>query len=98
MGGIVSMHSNGTFNEFQIIVGQQRLTTISPLLLATYHLMKSGVVVPQQENLPDMIYETYLINKWQKNSRRIRLKTVKKINRPLRCFSTGRINTSQPPN
>lgn len=72
------MHSNGTFNEFQIIVGQQRLTTISPLLLATYHLMKSGVVVPQQENLADIIYETYLINKWQKNSRRIRLKTVKK--------------------
>lgn len=45
-GSIVSVQSeSGTMEEFLIIDGQQRLTTISLLLLAIYHLLSSGKMV-----------------------------------------------------
>jgi len=76
-GSLVSVHNDGTYNEFLVIDGQQRLTTISLLLLAMYNLMKSGTVVPKQANLADKIYKTYLIDEWQEDETRIKLKPVK---------------------
>ena len=76
-GSIVSVHSDGEYNEFLIIDGQQRLTTISLLMLAMYNLMKAGVIAPVQSNLPDKIYKTYLIDEWQEGETRIKLKPVK---------------------
>ena len=76
-GSIVSVHSDGEFNEYLIIDGQQRLTTISLLMLAMYNLMKAGVITPVQSNLADKIYKTYLIDEWQEEDTRIKLKPVK---------------------
>lgn len=76
-GSIVSVHSDGEYNEFQVIDGQQRLTTISLLMLAMYNLMKAGTIVPVQANLADKIYKTYLIDEWQEDETRIKLKPVK---------------------
>lgn len=76
-GSIVSVHSDGEYNEFQVIDGQQRLTTISLLMLAMYNLMKAGTIVPAQANLADKIYKTYLIDEWQEDETRIKLKPVK---------------------
>ncbi len=76
-GSIVSVHNEGSFNEFQVIDGQQRLTTISLLFLAMYNLMKSGAVVPAQKNLADKILKTYLIDEWQEDETRIKLKPIK---------------------
>ncbi len=76
-GSIVSVHSDGEYNEFQVIDGQQRLTTISVLMLAMYNLMKAGTIVPAQANLADKIYKTYLIDEWQEDETRIKLKPVK---------------------
>ena len=76
-GSIVSVHNDGEFNEYLIIDGQQRLTTISLLMLAMYNLMKSGVIIPAQSNLADKIYKTYLIDEWQEDETRIKLKPVK---------------------
>ena len=76
-GSIVSVHSDGEFNEYLIIDGQQRLTTISLLMLAMYNLMKAGIVTPLQSNLADKIYKTYLIDEWQEEDTRIKLKPVK---------------------
>ena len=76
-GSIVSAHNDGEFNEYLIIDGQQRLTTISLLLLAMYNLIKAGVVTPAQSNLADKIYKTYLIDEWQDDETRIKLKPVK---------------------
>ena len=76
-GSIVSVHSDGTYNEFLVIDGQQRLTTISLLLLAMFNLMKDGVIIPLQSNLADKIYKTYLIDEWQEDETRIKLKPVK---------------------
>lgn len=77
-GSIVSVYNpDGENMEFQIIDGQQRLTTISLLLLAMYNLMKSGTMTSEQGNLADKIYRTYLIDEWQDDDTRIKLKPVK---------------------
>ena len=54
-GSIVSAHCDGEYNKFLIIDGQQRLTTISLLLLAMYNMIKAGTVVPENEKLADQI-------------------------------------------
>jgi len=77
-GSIVSVYNpDGANEEFLIIDGQQRLTTVSLLLLAMYNLLKAQVVVPLKETLSDRIYEEYLVDKWQEDETRIKLKSVK---------------------
>ena len=76
-GSIVSVHNDGEFNEYLVIDGQQRLTTISLLLLAMYNLIKNGVLTPAKGNLAEKIYKTYLIDEWQDDDTRIKLKPVK---------------------
>ena len=77
-GSIVSVYNpDGENMEFQIIDGQQRLTTISLLLLAMYNLIKNGIMAAEQGNLADKIYRTYLIDEWQDDDTRIKLKPVK---------------------
>ena len=76
-GSIVSVHNDGEFNEYLVIDGQQRLTTISLLLLAMYNLMKNGILTPAKGNLAEKIYKTYLIDEWQDDDTRIKLKPVK---------------------
>lgn len=76
-GSIVSVHNDGEFNEYLVIDGQQRLTTISLLLLAMYSLMKNGILIPAKGNLAEKIYKTYLIDEWQDDDTRIKLKPVK---------------------
>lgn len=80
-GSIVSVHNDGSFNEFLIIDGQQRLTTVSLLMLAMYNLMKEGIITPSQANLADKIYKTYLIDEWTEGETRIKLKPVKNDNK-----------------
>lgn len=76
-GSVVSVHNDGEYNEFLIIDGQQRLTTMSLLMLSMYNLMKEGVVTSAQGNLSDKIFKTYLIDEWQEDETRIKLKPVK---------------------
>lgn len=76
-GSIVSVHNDGEFNEYLVIDGQQRLTTISLLLLVMYNLMKNDVLTPAKGNLAEKIYKTYLIDEWQDDDTRIKLKPVK---------------------
>lgn len=76
-GSLVSVHNDGAYTEFLVIDGQQRLTTISLLFLAMRNLMKAGIVVSAQSNLADKIFKTYLINEWQEDENRIKLKPVK---------------------
>ena len=77
-GSIVSVSDpDGKMLDFLIIDGQQRLTTVSLLLLAMYNLMREGVVTPAVPNLSQRIYEEYLVDKWQPEEKRIKLKPIK---------------------
>lgn len=72
-GSIVSVYDQK--EEFLIIDGQQRLTTVSLLLLAMHKLLKEGNA--EEIKLSNRIYEEYLIDKWQDDDTRIKLKHVK---------------------
>lgn len=77
-GSIVSVYNpDGANDEFLVIDGQQRLTTVSLLFLAMYNLLEQKVVVPAKAMLSERIYEEYLVDKWQDEDTRIKLKPVK---------------------
>ena len=77
-GSLVSVYNpDGNEEEFLIIDGQQRLTTVSLLLLAMYNLMEAGIIVPETSNLKLRIFEEYLVDKWKPQDTRIKLKPVK---------------------
>ena len=62
---------------FLIIDGQQRLTTVSLLLLAMYHLLQKKIAVSQDRQLPDKILKKYLIDEYEPEEKRIKLKPIK---------------------
>lgn len=77
-GSMVSVYEpSGKNMEFLVIDGQQRLTTVSLLLLAMYNLINAGILIPKDEFLGNRIYEEYLVDKYQPKETRIKLKPVK---------------------
>jgi len=77
-GSIVSVYNpDGANDEFLVIDGQQRLTTVSLLMLAMYNLLEHKVVTASKSTLSERIYEEYLVDKWQDDDTRIKLKPVK---------------------
>lgn len=77
-GSIVSVDNPvGKYTELLIIDGQQRLTTVSLLLLAMYNAIRCGILVSETDTLSQEIYETYLVDKFQPQEKRIKLKPVK---------------------
>lgn len=90
-GSIVSVYEpSGKNIEFLVIDGQQRLTTVSLLLLAMYNLIQKGVIVPQDDMLATRIYEEFLVDKYQKQETRIKLKPVKNDKRAFgKLFDAG---------
>lgn len=77
-GSIVSVYEpSGRNTDFLVIDGQQRLTTVSLLLLAMYNLMERNMVSPQEPSLKEQIYEDFLVDKYQPKETRMKLKPIK---------------------
>ncbi len=77
-GSVVSDYNpDGRNDEFLIIDGQQRLTTVSLVLLAVYNLLNEEVLVSESPYLKQQILEEYLVDKWAQRETRIKLKPVK---------------------
>lgn len=77
-GSIVSANvPDGRYVSFIVIDGQQRLTTVSLILLAMYNLMDKGILTSKDPTLKQCIWEDFLVNKWQSEETRIKLKHVK---------------------
>ncbi len=65
-------------HDFNIIDGQQRITTLLLLLIAICRNIEDGYVTTENDELRDMIWEEYIVAKWGKDKRKIRLKPIKK--------------------
>lgn len=77
-GSIVSVYEpSGRNTEFLIIDGQQRLTTMSLLFLAMYNLLEEKIIISEDESLKNQIYEDFLVDKYQPQEKRMKLKPIK---------------------
>lgn len=75
LGSVVSQGEvNGTVTEHHIIDGQQRLTTVTLLLLAIRNLIQQGKVAPKNASLAEDIYEIYLFAKQAKSLKLVPVK------------------------
>ncbi|MBT2605631.1 DUF262 domain-containing protein [Bacillus sp. ISL-53] len=81
LGSVVHLYNQygrSTNTEFLIIDGQQRLTTVTLLLLAIHNVIIQESVHFESPNLAEKIMEVYLINKWSnEKEKKIRLKPIK---------------------
>lgn len=78
MGSIVSIYYDDGGLQYLIIDGQQRITTLSVLLLSIYNLLDTGKI--ESSFNKEQIKEEYLVNKYQKDEKKIRLKPIKEDN------------------
>lgn len=77
-GSIVSsMAEDAGQQDFLIIDGQQRLTTVSLLLLAMYNLLAEKVMKTDDNTLEVRLLDEYLVDKYAPKETRIKLKPVK---------------------
>lgn len=96
IGSIVYVHDDvysvsGT-TELSIIDGQQRLTTITLMYLAIYHLaQKTG-----DTQLRDKIYKTYLVNEFAPESDRYKLKSTENNKEAFQFIFNFTENTYKP--
>ncbi len=77
-GSIVSsVVPNGSKIEYHIIDGQQRLTTVTLLLLAIRNLIAQGTIASNEGRLDEQINQRFLISPWAKEDDQIKLRPVK---------------------
>lgn len=77
-GSIVSsVVPNGSKIEYHIIDGQQRLTTVTLLLLAMRNMLRSGRISSDEGRLDEQINQRFLISPWAKEDDQIKLRPVK---------------------
>lgn len=89
-GSIVSdVVGAGSTTEYHIIDGQQRLTTVTLLLLAIAKLVEKGEVESGETDLNDQIMERFIISKWAKEDDRIKLIPVKRDRKALHSLIFG---------
>lgn len=78
-GSIVTIKASETEDDLLIIDGQQRITTISLLILAALKAVRDGIMTCEQDDeyLKD-IAEQYLLAKHRKGDRKIKLRPIDK--------------------
>ena len=77
-GSIVSqVVPNGSKIEYHIIDGQQRLTTVSLLLLAMKNMIRDKKVAAKEAALDEQITQRFLISPWAEEGDKIKLRPVR---------------------
>ena len=76
-GSIVSSIENGTEDRF-IIDGQQRITTVSLILIALVNAYKENAIEASDKKITEKIFKRYLVDEYQEDERKVKLKPIKK--------------------
>lgn len=76
-GSIVVGRANDYNDDYLVIDGQQRITTISLLLIAMVNAAKKGVLRCDDPRKIEKIYKTYIVDEYQDNERKVKLKPIK---------------------
>lgn len=76
-GSIVSSIKAGSEDRF-IIDGQQRITTVSLMLIAMVNGYKEGLLEADDKKLVEKIFKRYLVDEYQEEERKVKLKPIKK--------------------
>lgn len=76
-GSIVTSRANDVNDDYLVIDGQQRITTISLLLIAMVNAAKAGDLAYDDERKIAMIYRTYIVDEYQDDERKVKLKPIK---------------------
>ncbi len=76
-GSIVSSIQAGTEDRY-IIDGQQRITTVSLLLIAMVNAKKENLIEATDSKLVEKIFKRYLVDEYQEDERKVKLKPIKK--------------------
>lgn len=76
-GSIVSSIQQGKEDRY-IIDGQQRITTVSLLLIAMVNACKAGAIKVSDNKLSEKILKRYLVDEYQEDERKVKLKPIKK--------------------
>ena len=89
-GSIVSsVVPNGSKVEYHIIDGQQRLTTVTLLLLAMKNLIAKGALPAEDTSLAEQINDRFLFSKWAAKGDKIKLRPVKSDREALEKLFAG---------
>lgn len=64
-------------DDYLIIDGQQRITTVSLLILAMYKQILAGQVSPKDEILSTKLYDEYLVDKYVTEKQCVKLQLIK---------------------
>lgn len=75
-GSVITVNDIG--QHFYVVDGQQRLTTISILMVALLNAVKDNKVTASDKLLSERISKKYLIDEFSPKDKRIKLKTIKK--------------------
>lgn len=76
-GSIVTGRANEYNDDYLVIDGQQRITTISLLLIAMVNAAKRGELRCVDSRKIEKIYKTYIVDEYQDNERKVKLKPIK---------------------
>lgn len=77
LGSIVSSKDKTTEDRY-IIDGQQRITTVSLLMIALVNAYRAGQIQAKNPQIADMIFQWYLVDIFRQEERKIKLKPIKK--------------------
>lgn len=83
-GSIVSSIRSGTEDRY-IIDGQQRITTVSLMLIAMVNAKNNGLIDATDTKLAEKIFKRYLVDEYQEDERKVKLKPIKK---DMQAFDT----------
>ncbi len=76
-GSIVTVRADEYSDDYLVIDGQQRITTISLLLIAMVNAARRGDFLYKDPRQIEKIYKTYIVDEFQDNERKVRLKPIK---------------------